>query len=202
MNIRLEERTDFKQVEYLIREAFWNVYRPGCYEHYIVHNLRYDSSFVRQLDYVLEVDNRIIGHISYSRNELTTDDDKTVDVVTLGPVSIHPDYQRRGYGTKIIQYTLNKAKGLGISCVFVIGDENYYQRFGFTGAKKYGIQFNDVEGDTPFFMIKIFDEDSLNFEKATYHNNPLFDVDEEKLDEFDRNFPPKIKRTRDDHLNI
>lgn len=202
MNIRPEEKTDFKQVECLIREAFWNVYRPGCYEHYILHNLRFDSSFIRALDYVLEVDNRIIGHISYSKNKLMTDNNKYIDMITLGPVAIHPDYQNRGYGSKIIQYTLEKAKCLGIKYVFVVGDEHYYKRFGFIDAKKYGIQYNDVEGNTPFFMIKVFDEDSLNYENAKYINNPLFDVNEEDLEAFDKNFPPKIKEIRENHLKI
>ena len=202
MNIRPEERTDFKEVEYLIREAFWNVYRPGCHEHYIVHNLRFDSSFVRQLDYVLEVDDKIIGHIAYSKNKLITDDDNSIEVITLGPVAIDPDYQKKGYGSKIIRYTLDKAKELGIKYLFVIGDENYYQRFGFEDASKYNIQFNDVEEDTPFFMINVFDDESINFENAKYIDNPIFKVDEEKLDKFDENFPPKTKEVRDNHLKI
>ncbi|MDO5826458.1 MAG: GNAT family N-acetyltransferase [Methanosphaera sp. rholeuAM130] len=202
MTIRLEERTDYLKVEHLIRDAFWNIYRPGCFEHYIVHNLRYDPSFIRQLDYVLEEDNRIIGHIAYSKNKLVYDNDKKIDVVTLGPVSIDPDYQGKGNGTKIINYTLDKAKELGIKYVFVIGDEKYYQRFGFEDASKCNIQFNDVEGDTPFFMIKVFDDEDLKFDNAKYIDNPIFNVDENKLEEFDKQFPEKIKEVRDTQLNV
>jgi len=201
MNIRQEEKTDFKEVEYLIREAFWNIYRPGCYEHYIVHNLRGDSSFIRQLDLVVEEDDKIIGHIAYSTNKLICDVDR-MDVVTLGPVSIDPEYQRQGYGSKLIEYSLNKAKDMEIDYVFVIGDENYYKRFGFVDASKYNVQFNDVEGNTPFFMIKILNDKDIDFHGARYIDNPLFNVDEEKLDEFDESFPPKIKEVRDNQLKI
>jgi predicted N-acetyltransferase YhbS len=201
MIIRQEERTDYKKVEYLLREAFWNVYRPGCHEHYIVHNLRHDASFIRELDYVIEDDDKVVGHITYSKNTLCVDN-KKIDVVTLGPVGIDPNYQKRGYGSKLIEYTLDKANDLGISYVFVIGDENYYKRFGFVDASKYNIQFNDVEGDTPFFMIKVFDKDNLDFDNAKYLDNPLFDVDEEKVDQFDKNFPKKEKEVRDTQLKF
>ncbi|RAP52281.1 MAG: GNAT family N-acetyltransferase [Methanosphaera sp. SHI613] len=201
MIIRQEERTDYKKVEYLLREAFWNVYRPGCHEHYIVHNLRHDASFIRELDYVIEDDDKVVGHITYSKNTLCVDN-KKIDVVTLGPVGIDPNYQKRGYGSKLIEYTLDKANDLGISYVFVIGDENYYKRFGFVDASKYNIQFNDVEGDTSFFMIKVFDKDNLDFDNAKYLDNPLFDVDEEKVDQFDKNFPKKEKEVRDTQLKF
>ena len=201
MIIRQEERTDYKKVEYLLREAFWNVYRPGCHEHYIVHNLRHDASFIRELDYVIEDDDKVVGYITYSKNTLCVDN-KKIDVVTLGPVGIDPNYQKRGYGSKLIEYTLDKANDLGISYVFVIGDENYYKRFGFVDASKYNIQFNDVEGDTPFFMIKVFDNDNLDFDNAKYLDNPLFDVDEEKVNQFDKNFPKKEKEVRDTQLKF
>ena len=201
MIIRQEERTDYKKVEYLLREAFWNVYRPGCHEHYIVHNLRHDASFIRELDYVIQDDDKVVGHITYSKNTLCVDN-KKIEVVTLGPVGIDPNYQKRGYGSKLIEYTLDKANDLGISYVFVIGDENYYKRFGFVDASKYNIQFNDVEGDTPFFMIKVFDKDNLDFDNAKYLDNPLFDVDEEKVDQFDKNFPKKEKEVRDTQLKF
>ena len=201
MIIRQEERTDYKKVEYLLREAFWNVYRPGCHEHYIVHNLRHDASFIRELDYVIEDDDKVVGHITYSKNTLCVDN-KKIEGVTLGPVGIDPNYQKRGYGSKLIEYTLDKANDLGISYVFVIGDENYYKRFGFVDASKYNIQFNDVEGDTQFFMIKVFDKDNLDFDNAKYLDNPLFDVDEEKVDQFDKNFPKKEKEVRDTQLKF
>lgn len=202
MNIRLEERTDFKEVEILIREAFWNVYRPGCYEHYIIHNLRHDPSFVKKLDYVAEMDGKIVAHIAYSSNGIYDDEEKIGDVVTLGPVSVHPDYQKQGIGSKLIRYTLDKAQEMGLSCVFVIGDENYYSRFGFVDASQYGIQFNDITEDTPFFMVKSFDEEKVKSLKGIYMDNELFRVDKKELDKFDENFPPKQKEKREGQLDL
>ena len=202
MEIRLERRTDYKEVEHLVREAFWNVYRPGCYEHLIIHNMRHDSSFIPQLDYIIEKDNRIIAQIAYSTNDMCIDDEKTETVVTLGPVSVHPDYQGEGFGTKIIEYTLEKAKEMDIPYVFTIGDEDFYNRFGFEDAAKYDIQYNDVEGETPFFMIKILDEDKIDSIKGIYKDNECFKVDEEELELFDKKFPPKKKEKREGQLDF
>ncbi len=202
MEIRLERRTDFKSVENLIREAFWNIYRPGCYEHFIVHKLRHDMSFISQLDYVIEEEGKIVAHIAYSKNGIYDGDEKIGDVVTLGPVSVHPDYQKKGYGTKIIEYTLEKARELEIPYIFVIGDENYYKRFGFEDASKYGIQFNDVTDETPFFMVRIFDKDNTKLIKGIYRDNACFKVDENELDKFDLEFPPKQKEKREGQLDL
>ncbi|MBE6486268.1 MAG: N-acetyltransferase [Methanosphaera stadtmanae] len=202
MDIRLEKRTDYKEVEHLVREAFWNVYRPGCYEHLIIHNMRHDSSFISQLDYVIEKDNKIIAQIAYSTNDICLDGENTETVVTLGPVCVHPDYQRRGFGTKIIEYTLEKAKEMDIPYVFTIGAEDFYNRFGFEDASKYGVQFNDVEGETPFFMIKVLTEDKIDCINGTYKDNECFNVDKDELESFDKNFPPKKKEKREGQLDF
>ena len=171
MNIRLEKRTDYKEVEFLVRESFWNVYRPGCYEHLIIHNL-------------------------------CDKEGKIESVVTLGPVCVHPDYQRKGYGSKIVEFTLNLAKEMDIPYVFTIGDEKFYNRFGFEDASKFGLKFNDVEGETPFFMVKIFDTDKIEKINGTYKDNECFKVDEEELESFDKNFPPKKKEKREGQLDF
>ena len=202
MDIRLEKRTDYKEVEHLVREAFWNIYRPGCYEHLIIHNMRHDSSFIPQLDYIIEKDNKIIAQIAYSTNDVVVNDEKIETVVTLGPVCVHPDYQRRGYGSKIIEYTLEKAKEMDIPYVFTIGDEGFYNRFGFEEASKYGVQFNDVTGETPFFMIKVLNEDEMENINGIYKDNECFNVDKEELELFDKKFPPKKKEKREGQLDF
>lgn len=202
MEIRLEKRTDYKEVELLVREAFWNIYRPGCYEHLIIHNLRHDSSFIPQLDYIIEEDNKIIAQIAYSTNDICVDGKKTETAVTLGPVCVHPDYQRRGYGTKIIEYTLEKARQMDIPYVFTVGDEKFYNRFGFEDASNYEIQFNDIEEETPFFMIKVLDEDKIDNFNAVYRDNKCFSVDKDELESFDKKFPPKKKEKREGQLDF
>ena len=66
MKIRLENNLDYIEVENLVRNSFWNVYRPGAYEHYLVHNLRDDKCFIENLAYVIECGDKIVGHINYS----------------------------------------------------------------------------------------------------------------------------------------
>ena len=121
--MRLETRDDYLEVEKLVRNAFWNIYRPGAFEHYIVHKLREDESFIADLAYVIEIDDEIVGHINYSKGYIDYENER-VDAVVLGPLSIHKDFQNQGLGSRLIEYTLDLAKNQDIAYVFVIGDEN------------------------------------------------------------------------------
>lgn len=215
--IRLEEEKDYLKVENLVRDAFWNVYRPGAFEHYIVHNLRNDSSFIKELAYVIERDNEIIGHINYSKgnmnlykeNRYGVDikvDDRKGKAIILGPIAIVPEYQNQCYGSKLIKHTLKLAKNNNIPFILVVGDENYYRRFGFESASKYNLflEGTDTSEENPFFMIKIFengfkDED---YDKGIFHNPEVFNVSEEEVDEFDKNFEYKEKRVQEGQLEI
>ena len=187
MKIRLEEEDDYLEVEKMVRDSFWNIYRPGAFEHFIVHQLRDDESFIRNLAYVIEEDGKIIAHICYSKGYVQFENKKE-DAVVLGPVAIAKDYQNQGLGTKLIRYTLDLAEEYPY--VFVIGDENYYRRFGFVSASKYNIYLDgtDLEEENPFFMIKVFDEDELSEELAIFHNPDVFNVNADEVDEFDRQF--------------
>ena len=189
------------EVENLVRDSFWNVYRPGAFEHYIVHNLRDDDSFIPYLDYVIEVDAKIVGHINYSRGSIDYGDEK-VDAVVLGPLAIHRDYQNQGLGSELIEYTLNLAENDGIPFVVVIGDENYYRRFGFVSASEYNLYLDgtDTSEECPFFMIKIFDESKLNGVRGIFSNPKVFDVDVYDVDEFDKKFEYKEKLVLDGQL--
>lgn len=113
MKIRLENKNDYFEVENLTREAFWNVYRPGCFEHLVVHDLRKDKCFVKELDYVIEENGKIIANIVYAKGKLKLENGKSKEILLFGPVSVLPEYQKQGYGKKIIQYTMQKAKDLG-----------------------------------------------------------------------------------------
>ena len=111
MKIRLEQPEDYREVENLTREAFWNVYRPGCTEHYVLNQYRSNPDFIPELDLVMEEDGRIIGHIMFSRAELVLDDGTHCPSWTFGPISIHPDYKRKGYGLELLKHALEKARG-------------------------------------------------------------------------------------------
>lgn len=192
--MRLETRDDYLEVEKLVRNSFWNIYRPGAFEHYIVHKLREDESFIADLAYVMEIDDEIVGHINYSKGYIDYENER-VDAVVLGPLSIHKDFQNQGLGSRLIEYTLDLAKNQDIAYVFVIGDENYYHRFGFESASGYNIYLygTDMDDECPFFMIKLFDESRLKTELGIFHNPDVFDVDCRDVDEFDKQFEYKEK---------
>lgn len=197
MQIRFEQKEDYFKVERMVRNAFWNIYRPGAYEHFIVHNLRNHPSFIRNLAYVIEEDGEIIGHINYSYGSI--DNEKAV---VLGPIAIDENHQNKGYGTKLIDHTLKIAEDMGIPYVFVIGDENYYSRFGFKSASEYEIYLEgtDTTEKCPFFMIKVFDESKVK--SATFRNPDVFDVLESDVEEFDKKFEYKEKLVKEGQLGV
>ena len=218
--IRLEEEKDYLKVENLVRDSFWNVYRPGAYEHYIVHNLRDDSSFIKDLAYIIEENDEIIGHINYSNGRLNLYKENRYGVyikvsegsgkaTVLGPIAIDSEYQSNGYGSKLIRHTLKLAEDMNIPFIFVIGDEEYYSRFGFESASKYNIYLEetDTEDENPFFMIKILNGNentlkNLDYDKGIFYNPEVFDVDEKMVDEFDENFEYKEKKVLEGQLDI
>ena len=121
MNIRLEQPCDYREVENLTREAFWNVYRPGCYEHFVLNQFRSNPDFIPELDLVMEEDDMIIGHIMFVKAKLMLDDGTQCPSWTFGPISIHPDYQGMGYGLKLLNYALDKAREMGVGFLCMEG---------------------------------------------------------------------------------
>lgn len=203
MKIRLETPDDYLKVENLVRDSFWNVYRPGAYEHFIVHNLRNDSAFIKDLAYVIEKDNEIIGHINYSEGKLNFKNGKCSIAPILGPISIAKSYQSKGYGSQLIEYTLNMIEDKNIDYVFVVGDENYYKRFGFERASKYNfhLEGTDINDECPFFMIRIFNKKCITLDEAIFSNPDVFNVDERDVDEFDKKFEYRQKKVQEGQLD-
>lgn len=198
-NIRLENENDYFDVENLVRNSYWNIYRPGAFEHFIVHNLRNHPSFVKNLAYVIENDNKIIAHINYSVGVINFEDGKSIEALVLGPISVDENYQNQGHGTELIEYTLELA-AKDFPFVFVIGDENYYKRFGFESASKYDLFLKGTPTDeeNPFFMIKLFED--VNFKRGIFSNPDVFDVNQEDVDEFDKRFEFKEKIVHENQL--
>lgn len=202
MTIRLEEKKDYFAVENLTREAFWNVYQPGCFEHLVLHNLRDDSCFVPELDYVVEIDGKIIANIVYAKGNLELENGKTTELLLFGPVSVLPQYQKKGYGDQLIRFTLNKAKQMGYPAVVITGNPEYYKKFGFESASKYGLFLKgmDRKEDFPFFLIKVLDSDRVGSLKGIYSDPACYELNEEELAEFEKKFPPKVKEKRPGQL--
>ena len=156
MNIRLEQPKDYREVENLTREAFWNVYRPGCTEHYVLNQYRTNPDFIPELDFVMEVDGKIIGHVMFSKAELVLDDGSKKASWTFGPISIHPAYKRKGYGLKLLQYALDKARDMGIGFICMEGNIEFYKHAGFDLASKLNIHYHaePKDAEVPYFLAQ------------------------------------------------
>ncbi len=156
MNIRLEQPSDYREVENLTRDAFWNVYRPGCTEHFVLNQYRSNPDFIPELDLVMEEDGMIIGHVMFSRAELVLDDGKRLPSWTFGPISIHPDYKRKGYGLKLMNCALEKARELGIGFLCMEGNINFYRLAGFDLASQHGIHYHAEphDAEVPYFLAQ------------------------------------------------
>ena len=154
--IRPEKEEDYRAVENLVRESFWNVYRPGCSEHYVIHMLRDDPAFVKELDFVMEKDGELIGQNMFMKTIIEADDGRTIPVLTMGPIGIIPQQKRKGYGKAILDYSLEKAAGLGFGAVLFEGNIDFYGKSGFDYASKFGIRYHDLpeDADSSFFLCK------------------------------------------------
>ena len=193
--IRLEREEDYREVENLVREAFWNVYRPGCLEHYVIHVLRKDPAFVKELDFVMEKDGRLIGQNMFMRTVINSDDGKVIPVLTMGPIGIVPDLKRRGYGKKILDYSLEKATSMGFGAVLFEGNIGFYGKSGFDYARNFGIRYHDLpEGeDDSFFLCRELIPGYLECVSGVYQTPSGYYVDVQKAEEFDKTFPYKEK---------
>ena len=142
--IRLEKKVEYREVEKLVRESFWNVYKPGCSEHYVLHVLRDDPAFVKELDFVMEKDGRLIGQNVFVRTVINADDGRDIDVLTMGPICIAPELKRKGYGKLLLDYSLEKAAEMGFGAVLFEGNIDFYGKSGFDYARKFGIRYHDL----------------------------------------------------------
>ena len=193
--IRLEQEKDFREVENLVRESFWNVYRPGCSEHYVIHVLRDDPAFVRELDFVMEKDGRLIGQNMFMKTVILADDGRVIDVLTMGPIGITPELKRQGYGKALLAYSLEKAAQLGFGAVLFEGNIGFYGKSGFDYASRFSIRYHDLpEGaDASFFLCRELIPGYLDGVTGVYQTPQGYYVDDSDVEEFDKCFPPKEK---------
>ncbi len=194
--IRLETPADHREVEFMIREAFWNVYRPGCSEHYVMHVLRDDPAFVKELDFVMEKDGRLIGQNMFMKTVIDADDGRQITVLTMGPICITPERKRQGYGSILLAYSVEQAAALGYGALLFEGNIGFYGRCGFTYASRFGIRYHDLpeDADASFFLCRELIPGYLDGVTGVYQTPPGYYVDDAAVAAFDRGFPPKIKR--------
>ena len=193
--IRREKTDDYRTVENLTREAFWNVYRPGCSEHYVLHQFRDRPEFVKELDFVLEVGGEIIGHVMFVRAEITADDGRVLPIMTFGPISIRPDFQRKGYGKILLDFALERAAEMGAGAVCMEGNIDFYGKCGFDVASKSGIHYYAEPRDevVPYFLLRQLQKGFLEGVTGVYKTPSGYFVEDSEVEEFDRQFPPKEK---------
>ena len=193
--IRPEKAQDYKEVENLVRESFWNVYRPGCSEHYVIHTLRNDPAFVGELDFVMEQNGKIIGQNIFMKTVINADNGTDVPVLTMGPICIAPELKRKGYGKALLDYSLEKAMALGFGAVLFEGNIDFYGKSGFDYASKFGIRYHDLpEGaDDSFFLCKELIKGFLNDVTGVYQTPKGYYVEDADVEEFDKGFAPKQK---------
>jgi len=193
--IRNEEPTDRRTVEFLIRESFWNVYKPGCSEHYVMHVLRDDPAFVPELNFVMEKDGEIIGQNMFMRTVIKADDGSTVDVLTMGPICITPALKRKGFGKILLDYSLEQAAEMGFGAVLFEGNIAFYGKSGFDYASSFGIRYHDLpEGaDASFFLCKELIPGYLDKVTGVYLTPQGYYVDDDEVEAFDSAFPAKEK---------
>lgn len=193
--IRQEEEKDYRAVEELVRESFWNVYRPGCLEHYVLHTLRNDPDFIPELDFVMEKDGKIIGQNIFMRAVITADNGEIIPILTMGPICIANDLKRKGYGKILLDYSLEKATEMGFGAICFEGNIDFYGKSGFNFASEYGIRYHGLpEGeDASFFLCKELKKGCLDSVTGEYATPKGYFVDENEAEEFDRSFPEKEK---------
>ena len=193
--IRPERTEDQRAVEELIRESFWNVYRPGCSEHYVMHVLRDDPAFVHELNFVMEQNGRLIGQNMFMRTHILADDGREIPVLTMGPICITNDRKRQGYGKRLLDYSLEKAAAMGFGAVLFEGNIAFYGKSGFDYAGSFGIRYHDLpeDADASFFLCKELIPGYLGDVTGVYYTPQGYYVDDADVEAFDRSFPPRVK---------
>ena len=195
ITFHLERKEEYREVENLVRESFWNVYRPGCQEHYVLNQLRGDKDFVPELDIVMEKDGRIIGQNVFVRTAIKADDGRDIPIMTMGPICIVPELKGQGYGKLLLDYSLEQAAKLSCGAICFEGNIDFYGKSGFDYASKFGIRYEGLpEGeDASFFLCKELIPGYLDGITGTYATPESYLVDEQEAERFDAEFPHKEK---------
>lgn len=198
INIRLERKEDYRTVENLVRESFWNVYRPGCLEHYVLKHLRNNPDFVPELDFVMEKDGEIIGQNVFVKTVIKADDGREIPIMTMGPICITPSLKRQGYGKILLDCSLKKAKEFGCKAVCFEGNILFYGKSGFDYASKFGIRYHGLPDgeDSSFFLAKELEKGCFDDVTGEYTTPKAYFVgfeNPEDFEKYDAEFPKKEK---------
>ncbi len=194
--IRHESPSDFRHVEEIARNAFWNLYFPGAAEHLVVHRMREHKDFIKELSFVIEVDGKVEGAIYYTHSKIIQNDKSEYKTISFGPVFISPEFHRKGLGKKLINHSINVAKNMGFTAILTLGYPYHYEPYGFVGGKKYGISMADGKFYKGLLALPLVEN---AFDKICGYAqfSPVLDVTMEEVEVFDKNFAPKEKKVQD-----
>lgn len=194
ITIRNETEADYKKVEEITRKAFYNLYVPGCFEHYLVHIMRGHKDFVSELDFVVELDGEVIGNVMYTKAKLVDETGEEKEVLTFGPVCVLPEYQRMGYGKKLLEHSFEKATELGYDVIVIFGDPGNYVGRGFKSCKRFNVC---LEGDLfpSAMLVKELKPKALDGRKWFYYDSPVMQFDEEEAKRFDHGLEKMEKKS-------
>ncbi len=192
ITIRPTQIDEYGFTENLTREAFWNVYRPGCLEHYLLRCIRSCGDYMPELDLVLERNGTIIGHIIYVRAEIEIDSGDKLPIMTFGPISIDPQYKRQGYGTMLLRQSMEIARRLGTGALAITGNIDFYGNSSFFVGKSSGIRYRD-DPDADYFLVAELKKGFLDGVSGAFSEPPCYNVDPADAEEYDKSFPPKQK---------
>ena len=190
IELRREQSSDYSETENVTREAFWNHYSPACSEHYLLHIMRDCPAFVPELDVVAVCDGKIVGNVVYMKSVIRADNGNSYEVLSLGPISVLPEYQRKGIGVRMIEYTRDIARRMGFAAILLCGDPDYYSRQGFLSAETFGIRTeDDMYADA--LQVCPLSERAMSGMRGRYVEDSIYQIDESVASDFDKHFPPK-----------
>lgn len=192
IQLRLEEEKDHRLVEEVTREAFWNLFSPGCDEHLLVHTMRGEQEFIKELGFVALHEGQIVGNIMYAETRIISGNEEH-KMATFGPVSVLPEYHGKGVGSQLIRHTTHLAKEKGYRAVLIYGDPEYYKRFGFKVSKEYGITNPDKKYPAALLVLELY-PGALEGISGIFDEGEIYKVDQEALNEFEKGFPEKEKQ--------
>lgn len=199
IHIQKTSEIDFFKTEYLTREAFWNVYQPGCDEHLVLHAIRKSKSYIDDLDLVAVFENQIVGHVISTKAKIVDSNNHDYEVLCLGPISVFPDFQNKGIGSALMNESIQLARKLDFKGIVLYGNPDYYHRFGFRNAQEYSITTKDGQNFEPFMVLEL-ETNALDNVNGKFFEDEAFVSQTDELIEFEKQFPYKEKLVTDTQL--
>lgn len=204
--LRLEVPADYRIVEELTRDAFWDHHVPGCDEHYLAHILRSSPDFIPELDFVALVKQadgswQIAGNIMYTKAIIRTAKGEIDNLISFGPLSVAPGCQKRGLGAALVRHTINLASERGYEAILIYGDPLYYSRFGFIAAEQFGIRTKDAYFSPALQALELI-QGSLSSAEGLFIESASYSLDSEAADLFDATFQAREKGFKPSQLRF